>query len=98
MTGIRWAAISIAVCMVLASLTFRYYERSQSTNKDFRDPAVLSRAIATAAQNAGDGIWDASACAQTIFPRYVCSVRFDGGYTATYDISVSIDGTSWHTY
>jgi hypothetical protein len=64
---------------------------------DFRDPAVLSRAIEVAAQRAGDGTPISSSCVQTVFPDYVCSVAFYGGNIATYNVQVATDGSWWHT-
>jgi hypothetical protein len=64
---------------------------------DYRDPAVLARAIEAAAQQAGDGTPDFSSCAQTVFPDYVCTVGFYGGTIATYQVEVATDGSWWHT-
>jgi hypothetical protein len=64
---------------------------------DFRDPAVLARAISAAAQKAGDGTVQSAACVQTIFPDYVCSLDFYNGTIANYTVQVATDGSWWHT-
>jgi len=64
---------------------------------DFRDPAVLSRAVEVAAQRAGDGTPISASCVETVFPDYVCSVAFYGGNIATYNVQVATDGSSWQT-
>lgn len=64
---------------------------------DFRDPSCLAKAIGAASQKAGDGTTQFSSCAQTVFPTYICTVGFYGGNIATYTVTVSTDGTSWHT-
>jgi hypothetical protein len=62
---------------------------------DFRDPAVLARAVSAAVQEKGDGSVITSYCVQTAFPDYVCSVAFTGGAVATYNVTVASDGSSW---
>lgn len=67
----------------------------QTVTGDFRDPAVLSRALQSAIEKAGDGPVLSSDCVELQDFSYVCSVAFVGGNVATYDITVASDGSSW---
>jgi hypothetical protein len=72
----------------------RSCEGAQTVTGDFRDPAVLARAISAAAQQKGDGTAISSSFVQTVFPDYVCSIAFYNGTVATYQGQVATDGSS----
>jgi hypothetical protein len=63
---------------------------------DYRDPAVLARAVEQGAQQHGDGTPLSASCAQMVFPQYLCTVAFIGGTVATYNVTVASDGSWWH--
>lgn len=69
----------------------------QNVTGDYRDPAVLARAIESAAEKAGDGAVLSANCLELTFPDYACSIAFVGGNVATYNVTVASDGSWWHT-
>jgi hypothetical protein len=94
---IRFFFIPVGAIVVLAVYLVHYFTGSVGVTGDFRDPAVLARAISAAAQKAGDGTAISSSCVQTAFPDYVCSIAFYNGTIATYNVQVATDGSWWHT-
>jgi hypothetical protein len=94
---VRFVLIPVGAIVFLTIFLVRACGGPANVTGDYRDPAVLARAISAAAQQAGDGVPDFSTCAQTVFPDYVCTVGFYGGTVATYQVTVATDGRSWHT-
>jgi len=94
---VRFFFIPVGAIVALTLFVVRSCAGPGNVTGDFRDPAVLARAISAAAQKAGDGTPDFSSCAQTVFPDYVCTVGFYGGTVATYQVQVATDGSWWHT-
>jgi hypothetical protein len=93
----RFIFIPVGAIVLLTLFLVRSCIVPANVTGDYRDPAVLARAIEVAAQKAGDGTPISSSCAQTVFPDYVCSIAFYGGTVATYQVQVATDGSWWHT-
>jgi hypothetical protein len=94
---IRFFILPVGLIVAFGIYLAHLLTGAQTVTGDFRDPAVLARAIESAAQKAGDGTADFSSCVQTVFPSYVCTVGFYGGSIATYNVTVATDGSWWHT-
>jgi len=89
--------IPVGAIVLLTLFLVHSCESDQTVTGDFRDPAVLARALTAAVEQNGDGSVISTSCAQTIFPDYVCSVAFYNGTVATYQIQVATDGSWWHS-
>jgi len=63
---------------------------------DYRDTAVLARAVEQGAQKHGDGTPISASCVQLAFPNYFCTVGFLGGTIGNYNVTVATDGSSWY--
>lgn len=94
---IRFFFIPVGAIVALTLFLVRSCEGAQTVTGDYRDPAVLARALSAALQQKGDGTSISSSCVQTVFPDYVCSVAFYNGTVATYNVEVATDGSWWHT-
>jgi hypothetical protein len=94
---VRFFIIPVGLIVFLAVYLWHVLTGGGNVTGDYRDPAVLARAIGAAAQKAGDGTVLSSSCVQTIFPDYTCSVAFYNGTIATYQVQVATDGSWWHT-
>jgi hypothetical protein len=84
----------LAAAIVLAAV-FLVRSCTGPVTGDFRDPAILARAIEVSAQRPGDGTPTSASCSRLVFPDFVCSVAFGDGATVTYDVRVAADGSSW---
>jgi hypothetical protein len=93
----RFFFIPVGAIVFLVIYLVHLLTGARNVTGDYRDPAVLARAISAAAQKAGDGTPVSSSCAQTVFPDYVCTVVFYDGTVATYQVQVAVNGSWWHT-
>jgi hypothetical protein len=83
------AACALAVLVIAVQLA--------QVSSDYRDPAILARAIEVTGEKAGDGTPTSATCARLVFPAYVCSAAFSSGATVTVHVQVAADGSWWHT-
>jgi hypothetical protein len=91
----RFAVIPAAAVVVLAIFLVHACAGPAPAGADYRDPAVLARAIEAAGEKAGDGTPVGATCARLVFPAYVCSVAFSSGATMTVHVQVGADGSWW---
>jgi hypothetical protein len=93
----RYIAIPAAAVVALVFGLVHACAGPANAAADYRDPAVLARAIEAAAQQAGDGTPASSSCTQSVSPDYACTVTFRGGTAATYQVQVAANGSWWRT-
>jgi hypothetical protein len=87
--------IAAAAVILAAAFLVRSCPGPAAVTGDFRDPAILARAIEVSAQRPGDGAPTSASCSRLVLPDYVCSVAFGDGTAVTYDVQVAADGSSW---
>ena len=93
---VRFFFIPVGAIALLTVFLVRSCDSGPTVTGDYRDTAVLARAVAQGAQRHGDGTPFAENCVQLIFPNYFCTVDFYGGAIGNYQVSVAADGSSWY--
>ena len=92
----RFIFIPVGAVMLGVVALVHACENTQTVTGDYRDPAILARAVAQGAQRHGDGTPFSENCVQMVFPNYFCTVDFAGGAIGNYNVSVAADGSSWY--
>ena len=92
----RFIFIPVGAIVFAVIFLVRSCDSGATVTGDYRDPAVLARAVAQGAQRHGDGTPFSENCVQLVFPNYFCVVDFFGGAIGNYNVSVAADGSSWY--